>query len=200
MTANHQDRRSWLPWTRRRRPAGEPTPDLKLHLGSGADYKTGYINIDSSPTAHVDRRMDFTHIDTEFDPGSVSEILMVHSLNYLRLWQARDLFVAAHRLLRDDGILIVETVDVEKVARRVVESAGRVDEYLEGIRGFHAFGMDQIASRDLFVPYAFSWSGWHLSAELRQAGFSDVRVLRPQTHVAWRDLRVEARKGADSPK
>jgi hypothetical protein len=194
VTPKPDNRRPWLRRLLGRNSPSPPSHELKLHLGSGADYRPGYLNIDSSPSARVDLRMDFTLIDTEFEPESVGEILMVHSLNYLRLWQARDLFAVALRLLRKDGVLIIETVDVEKVARRVLESAGRVDEYLEGIRGFHAFDMNQIARREPFVPYAFSWSGWHLDVELRRAGFDEVQILPPQTHAAWRDIRVEARK------
>ena len=52
----------------------------------------GYINIDADVTACADFYMDFSQVGEAFANESISEVLMVHSVSYLNLWQARDLF------------------------------------------------------------------------------------------------------------
>jgi|GEM_PF-852884 len=168
---------------------------VRLNLGSGVDYREGYINIDLTGKYKADIRMDFTKVGERFPAGSVDEILMYHSLNYLNLWQARDFFLTALNLLAPGGRLVIETVNLENAIAQITRNVGCDSvAYMEGVRALHAFGMDQIERRESFTPYAFSWSPWHLENELRQAGFADVSILPPQTHAPWRDMRIEAKK------
>jgi hypothetical protein len=168
----------------------------RVNLGCGAEPLEGYVNIDAHPEAKADLRLDFRELDRAFAPGTLSEAVMIHSLAYLNLWQARSLFKSLYALFAPGARLVIETPDLEKCARRVL-SAGegaRAEELLEGVRGLFAFGRDHLRESRDYVPYAFSWAGWHLKQELEEAGFVDVRILEPRTHVAWRDLRIEARK------
>ena len=166
-----------------------------MHLGCGSTYLDGYVNIDASLNAHTDLCADFRRIDKVFAADSLSEVLMIHSLGYLNLWEARDLFRLLYRLFESRGKLIIELPDVINCARKILESAESEADYLEGIRGFYAFGMDQIETRDKYTPYAFGWSAWHLKKELEDAGFREVMHLQPETHErTWRDMRIEACK------
>ena len=162
------------------------------------------MNIDAAETARCDLRLDFSRLGESFADGSVAEVAMIHSLSYLRLWEARQLFADLHRLLRPGGRLVLELPDLAKCAERALRSQGRVsrgpeaegdeEEYLEAVRGLYAFDMGQIERREAFTPYAFGWSAWHLRRELARAGFVDIRVLDPVTHGPrpWRDSRIEA--------
>lgn len=169
---------------------------MRLHLGCGRDYRPGYVNVDADRRADSDVCLDFAEVGAAFSNESVSEVLMIHSLSYLRLWQARDLFRVLRRLMQSGGRLIIELPDLAKCARMALDSEAQPESYLEAVRGLYAFDLDQIASRAMFTPYAFGWSAWHLKAELEQAGFRDVRVCDPQTHERrlWRDTRLEAIK------
>jgi hypothetical protein len=166
---------------------------VRLHLGCGAEYWPGYVNVDADPRADSDVCMDFTGVGAAFADASVSEIVMIHSLSYLRLWQARDLFKDLFRLMSQGGKLIIEFPDLAKCARAAIESAGQPEAYLEAVRGLYAFDMSQIVGRAMFTPYAFGWSALHLKGELEHAGFLGVNVCDPQTHERrlWRDSRVE---------
>ncbi len=169
--------------------------DTRLNLGCGPMHLDGYINIDADPTACADFYMDFGRVGEAFARESVAEVLMVHSIAYLNLWQARDLFVALHGLIRPGGRLVIETPDIERCARKLLESADRWDDYIEGVRGVYAFDPSQVANKSSITPYAFGWSPWHLEKELRAAKFSDVHLVAPEFHgQPWRDLRVEAIK------
>lgn len=121
---------------------------------------------------------------------------MIHSLGYLRLWQARELLVDLYQLLEPGGRLIIEQPDLIKCARKALESTDNPIEYLEAVRGLYAFGLDQIERREMFTPYAFGWSEMHLKKELERIGFSQVMPYNPLTHGPrpWRDMRIEAVK------
>jgi len=91
--------------------------------------------------------------------------------------------------------LIIELPDITHCARKILEAGQSESEYLKGVRGFYTFDMGQIARREMYTPYPFGWSDWHLKKELEQVGFKEVMLLRPQTHKrTWRDIRIEARK------
>lgn len=176
------------------RQAPKPAP-VRLHLGCGADRWGGWVNVDRDPSARADLCMDLAEVEQRFAPGSVAEVAMIHSLNYLSYPQATRLFASLHRLLEPGGTLVIETVDVEAAARRVLESVGRERDHIDGVRAFHAFGWDDLEARRPYAPNRFGWSVWHLEQELARAGFAEVERQAPQTHVAWRDMRLVARKG-----
>lgn len=168
---------------------------VKLNLGCGPMHLDGYINIDGDPKACADYYIDFAKLGDAFASQSTSEILMVHSLSYLNLWQARNFFRDAHRLLLPGGNLVIELPSIEKCAARIIESEGDLSSYMEGIRGVFAFDLTEITNQVDFTPYSFGWSAWHLEKELRDAGFSSFLVTEPHYHQqAWRDIRLEATK------
>jgi hypothetical protein len=169
--------------------------DVKLNLGCGPMHLDGYINIDADPCACADFYMDFCTVGRAFEKQSVSEVLMVHSLSYLNLWQARDLFATIFSLLRPQGRLVIELPEIENCARKLLESSGDLTQNIEGLRGIYAFDLSQIANKTPMTPYAFGWSDWHLRQELADAGFSSIETHPPQFHgQPWRDIRMEAVK------
>jgi SAM-dependent methyltransferase len=169
---------------------------VRLHLGCGRDYWPGWVNVEISPSAMCDLRLDFTLIRERYPDNSIAEIAMIHSLSYLRLWQARELLADLYHLLKPGGRLVIELPDLVKCARKALESEDNPVEYMEAVRGLYAFGIDQIERREMFIPYAFGWAGSHLKRELEQIGFSQVLLCEPQTHGPrpWRDTRIEATK------
>ncbi len=169
---------------------------LRLHLGCGYEHWKGWINVDISADSVADVVADFREIKNYFEQGTIDEIVMIHSISYLRLWEARELFTDSRSILKKGRRLILEFPDIAKCAENLLRSEGNVPEYLEAVRGFYAFGMDQIARREKFVTYAFGWAAWHMKHELEAAGFSSVQIKDPQTHdrMIWRDTRIEAVK------
>ena len=173
----------------------------RLHLGCGQDHWDGYVNVDRDPGAKADLVMDMVEAPRLFPTESVREVAMIHSLNYLPIWGAQQLFRDIVRILRPGGTLVIETVDVDKAMAKVQQhEGGDLSEYMEGVRAFHAFGVDTIERREDYAPNKMSWSTWHLTKELHAAGFAQVKVMEPRVHVhpdgvpSWRDMRVEATK------
>jgi SAM-dependent methyltransferase len=175
--------------------ATDPT-SLRLHLGCGQVYLPGYENIDCDAQSLADRVMDFAKIGESYAPGSVSEVLMIHSLSYLRQWQAREFLGMIYRLLSPGGRLILELPDLGKCARAICESEGDSQRHIEAVRAVYAFALADELHRREYSTYAFGWSGWHLRQTLEDIGFTKVELKDPETHRrrTWRDVRVEAVK------
>lgn len=198
MAASEQDFSTDLSVTSSRSTMATTTPipsTIRLHLGCGHDYKIGYINIDADPNVKTDLCLPLQAIGEHFGGGTVDEILMIHSIAYLTLAEARDFFALSRRLLKPTGSLIIETPNIEKAIEKILTSNGNFFEYLEGVRAFHAFGVDQFERGEKYQPYAFSWSSTHLLAELQEAGFQSVYLAAPETHSDWRDMRVVGIRG-----
>lgn len=155
----------------------------------------GYVNIDADVRACADFYMGFDELRAAFAADSISEILMIHSLSYLNLWQAREFFTDAYQLLKPAGKLVIELPSIEKCAQHLLANAGDQNEYLEAVRGIYAFDPTEIMNKINFTPYSFGWSAWHLKSELSAVGFGGFSELAPHHHEQpWRDIRIEATK------
>ena len=169
---------------------------LRLHMGCGRENWKGWINLDFSSNSAADVIIDHRKIKNYFEQESVEEIVMIHNISYLRYWEAKSFFRDSHQLLKKNGKLILEFPDIDKCAQEILNHRNNLQQYLKAIQGIYAFDMIQIAMKEKFTTYAFGWSGWHISEELKLAGFSSVQIKEPQTHdqLTWRDTRIEAIK------
>jgi hypothetical protein len=169
---------------------------IKLNLGCGEMYIKGWVNIDIDPNVKSDLCCDLLSIKNHFNPGMVAEIMLLHSVSYLRLWEARIFFKDIYTLLIPGGKLILEFPDIAKCAHAIIDNESKIDQYLESVRAYYAFDMDQIKRKDKYQPYAFGWSAWHISHELKNIGFREVLIEEPLTHGPriWRDSRIEVKK------
>jgi len=171
------------------------TEPLKLHLGCGTVYMKDYVNIDVSSDSVADIVSDFRDIYKLYPADTVSEILSVHSISYLRLWEALDFFKECFQLLKMGGHLVLEFPDVEKCASLLIESKNDYANYIEAVRGIYAFDLGQIQRKESFYTYCFGWSAWHIQEELKKIGFKNIICTEGMLHnYEWRDTRVEATK------
>lgn len=169
---------------------------LRIHLGCGSQHWDGWVNIDVSSNSAADIVLDFREIKNIFEIQTVEEIVMIHSVGYLRLWEARNLFHDIFSLLKIGGKYTMEFPDIVKCSTYLLKNENNIAEYLEGVRGIYAFDMNQIKNKEKFGTYLFGWSAWHIQKELHEAGFTSVKIKNPETHgqLFWRDTRIEAIK------
>lgn len=169
---------------------------IKLNIGCGDMYLDGWINIDCNVFHKVDLLIDLKDTHKFFSNNSVNTIMLLHSISYLNLWEARDCFLIFFNLLEDGGKLIFEFPDTVKCSKAIMESNMEFNKYIESLRAFYAFDLEQIDKREKYMPYTFGWTGWHIQKELSNVGFSKVEILQPQTHGKreLRDTRIEATK------
>lgn len=159
-------------------------------------YLPGWVNVDLDPKLRPDLVCSFNEVHTHFSRESVDEILMLHSISYLNLWEARTFFKNVFKILKDEGTLTMEFPDAVKCAEVILKSEHDSTKYLEGVRGLYAFDLGQIENEESYYPYVFGWSGWFMKEELLKIGFKSIQILLPETHGKrdWRDTRIVAKK------
>jgi predicted SAM-dependent methyltransferase len=145
---------------RQRRP-------LKLHLGSGPIYKTGWVNIDLVP-AKVDVPWNLAN-GIPFPDGSVDAVMHEHFQEHLTLREGYELACESWRVLKPRGIL---RVGVPDAGQAVQSYAGN---WSEDWARSAPTGM--IAIQELFYAHGHRamYDGQTLTLLLRAAGFSDVQ-------------------------
>ena len=103
---------------RRATRIGAHTP-LRLHLGSAAHRKEGWINIDLVGDP-VDLAWNLTN-PLPFRDDSVEAIFSEHVLEHFSLAEGLSLISGCHRVLRPDGVLRVGVPDARKYATSYVQ-------------------------------------------------------------------------------
>jgi hypothetical protein len=170
---------------------------IKLNLGCGKMYINGWINIDVDKEIKSDLSIQFTDIILHFNENTIDEIMMLHSISYLNLWEARIFFKDLYLIMKKNGRLIIEFPDIFKCCTTLIKNNNKdFNTYIEAVRGIYAFDLDQIKNKDKYIPYSFGWSAEHITRELSNIGFSFIKTENPKSHgeLLWRDTRIVAIK------
>jgi len=85
---------------------------MKLNVGCGYDYLDGYINIDISKKSKPDKIMPAYNLD--FDENIFDEILAKQLIEHLGFFKTKYFLSECYRILKDKGLLIIETPYIEK--------------------------------------------------------------------------------------
>jgi SAM-dependent methyltransferase len=177
---------------------------LRLHLGCGAMYLDGYVNIDAFPVPNADRQPDrlLRVEDLDYAENSVDAIYASHVVEHLSRTELLAALPSWYQALRPGGLLTIEVPDAEAIMRRLL--AQRRDEDKD-LYYFLLFGT-QAAEGEFHKD---GWTFTRLARALRAAGFVDLvdgrrgprrienrlalRMYRPRR---WRAVLLECRKPA----
>ena len=96
-----------------------PCYGLKLNLGSGKDYKEGYINIDKFDSS-ADANWDIEHIPLH--DRTVAQVVCSDFLEHLPHNQVLPILKEINRLLKQQGRLIIIVPDLVKLCERVANN------------------------------------------------------------------------------
>lgn len=172
--------------------SGEPA---KLHIGCGADYLDGYINIDASRKAKADLYLQAYDLKI-IDADAVDQIESYHLFEHLEFYDAQRALREWFRVIRPDGLLVLELPNLDVCIREIGKhhDDNGIDLALVGIYGFPPH-----VARDGF-PQIHKW-GWNpisLSNALKEVGFVDIcehsirQNYRPAAAFG-RDMQIRAR-------
>lgn len=104
-------------WARFRYRGSRPG-SLRIHLGCGARYIEGLINVDGNLFRRKDLWLDLRN-PLPFPDRSVSLAYSSHTLEHLFPEQAIGLLAEVHRVLADDGMAVVSVPCMEHALRIV---------------------------------------------------------------------------------
>jgi hypothetical protein len=162
---------------------------MKLNLGCGKEYKSGYTNIDIVPPC--DLLLDIRKLGKIFESRSIEEILIIHVLGYLNLWEVKDFLEVSYSLLQKNGILIIETPDLQIVAKDILANT---KDAIEMMRPIYGFDRNDVIGRYDFKTYKTGWWPSLLWGELARVGFTHIEHLKAKFHDPTRDFRMIARR------
>jgi predicted SAM-dependent methyltransferase len=164
---------------------------LRLHLGCGATYLRGYVNVDFPQSQHAvmtgvrpDVEADLTTLRHE--PGTVSEVRLHHVFEHFRRGTALRLLIEWYGWLEEGGTLLVETPDFDRTAREFFEGGADVR---RGVLLRHLYGSHE-------ADWAVHCDGWYqekFEQVLSALGYRDLEF----THSEWVgtfNVTVRARK------
>lgn len=130
---------------------------IRLHLGCGQAYISGYINIDFPSTEHTvqaysvaDAHADITQLN--FPAHSIDVIESHHIFEHFDRQTALALLCAWHTWLKPGGILIIETPDFE--ASIAVMMSPKVPYKQKQVSLRHIFGSHE-------AHWAYHYDGWY---------------------------------------
>lgn len=163
---------------------------MKLNLGAGKMVLDGFINIDIQQNPKAKRPLDIIS-DVRSIPLNdecADEVHAYHLVEHFARYEANDLIAEWKRLLKPGGILVLELPNLEAACRNLL--AGMNDQ----MSMWPIYG--DWNHRDPYMLHKHGYTPKTIKALLVECGFTDIRILPPQTHGrrANRDMRVEARK------
>lgn len=168
---------------------GQP---LRLHLGCGQNHFEGYINIDYPPSEHTVQTKAaadfFADITTlSFPSSSVNEIRSHHVFEHFDRSTALALLCKWHEWLAPDGLLIIETPDIEASVQLLSSKEVSYKEKQGVLR--HLFGSHEAK----WAVHMDGWDGKKFKHVLESLGFTVVNIEFGQWKML-RNITISAKK------
>jgi len=156
--------------------------NLQLHLGCGKVRLKGFVNIDQRTTSATDLECDILQLP--FDDNAAARIETYHVIEHLGRHQALPAVREWRRVLKTDGVLVIECPDFDAACR----------EYLDG----HEDRIDNIFGLQRFEGdnHRFGYNFARLQGLLAKQGFRSIVQKLPTDYHKDQEpcLRVEAIK------
>jgi predicted SAM-dependent methyltransferase len=171
---------------------------MKLNIGCGKQTWDGFFCVDAVRHPKANRDPDLFHAfkfdkatlvnPLPLEDGVASELHSYHFLEHVYAWEAPALLNEFKRLLKPQGVLILELPDIALAAKNLIR--GLNDQMVM----WPLYGNPD--TNDPYMTHRWGYTPSTLKALLSQVGFKDMKSVPPRTHNARlnRDMRMEARK------
>lgn len=164
----------------------------KLHLGCGSNYFDGYVNIDYPQENHevMTIRPDISAniVELSFPENSIEEIRSHHVFEHFNRVRALNLIVRWHQWLKIDGLLWIETPDLEGCAEIFLDPSASPS-VKNGIS--RCLAGDQASFWGYHIDH---WYKERFERTLTMLGFSIERINRWVSPPYLANIEVIARK------
>jgi predicted SAM-dependent methyltransferase len=156
---------------------GRKSP-VKLNLGCGTDYKTGWINIDNNSDNNIEKldlNWDLRN-PLPFDDNSVNFIFNEHFFEHLTVEEGQICMKDFMRVLRPGGVMRIAMPDLEGAVASYMDKNWRKKAFLR------KFGLDFVQTRAELINMNFREWGhkwlydWEeLERRLKEAGYTNIK-------------------------
>lgn len=157
---------------------------MKLNVGCGNDWRTGWVNIDSSADSAADKVMPAEDLD--LPDGSAQEIEALHLIEHLGYFRTRYFLSECFRTLRPGGRLVIETPDIVKTCAAF--AGAKAPEEREAQLGW-IYGAESAG-----MGHRYAFPGELLKELARRAGFDIISAESRTYHPGRAALRFELRR------
>ena len=126
---------------------------------------------------------------------SVEEIMAIHVVEHVHVWEVPALLNEWFRLLKPGGILVLEMPDLIKTCRNVIEGRMLGGKHPDQLTMWSLYGDPR--TKDPFMSHKWCHTFKTLAPTVKEAGFIKIVERPTQYHPAGRehrDFRLEARK------
>ena len=156
---------------------------IKLNLGCGHVYKPGYINIDKFDNSVADKICDVVNLSLRSNSiGLIEASQLIEHFDYIH---CKYILSEWFRILRPEGILILETPDLEKSFKKFVSTDLKTQKTtLQWIYGIDSVGMQHKTG------FTFNL----LKDLLEEIGFTEILREESKTHKYEPGIRIVCQK------
>ncbi|MCK4381139.1 MAG: hypothetical protein KAW51_08390 [Candidatus Lokiarchaeota archaeon] len=158
---------------------------MKLNVGSGKRYEPNYINIDLYEGILADQQM--SAINLKFPDNSCEEVKAIQLIEHLGFFKSLYALSEFFRVLQLDGILIIETPDIDKAFQSYLN--GNYEQKKE-ILGW-IFGIPHEG-----LQHKLCYPSELLVEILRKVGFNDIKEKRFYNVESIPSLKIECKKSS----
>lgn len=98
---------------------------MRINLGCGGDIRKGYLNIDVRPLGPSVLQLDLEkQLLAPLPDGCAEEILAKDVIEHISWRRVDDLLRDCFRVLKPEGVLLIQVPDMEAIARKVILNPG----------------------------------------------------------------------------
>ena len=178
------------PGNNRKEVAGSP---IKLNLGCGPKHLQGFTNVDLAANwsgKRPDVEADATKT-LPFPENYADEIHAYHFLEHIWRWKVDTVLMDWLRVLKPGGLLVLELPCLDKIIAAFSYYQQNKEPIEERLTLWGLYGDPHYKSEEM--THKWCWSVGELIDTLEKFGMK-AELKDPQTHVAIRDMRIEAIK------
>lgn len=174
-----------------------------INIGCGNDIKSFWKNCDMISNGEQVIKFDATSLqDLEWLNGQNAHIINCdHMIGYLTIGQAYKFFKSCYHSLQNNGKLILEFPDINKITQLLEKlnygSSTVEEDYIEIVRAIYAYDTKDAYSTEFDMKtYITAWTPEIIEIILKRIGFKSINHTNPITHGQRidRDSRIEAIK------
>lgn len=172
---------------------------IKINYGCGRRVQNGFYNIDAQHNPKAPRPPELLHAlefdeegnlleQTPLEDGFAEELYCFHLIEHFYRWQANSVINEFKRLLKPNGLLVLELPNIELACRNLLKG---MDDQMSMWPLYGDWG-----HKDPYMMHKHGYTPKTITKLLEECGFKNIKMLPPQTHKRRtnRDMRVEAIK------
>lgn len=149
---------------------------MKLHLGCGKRFLTGFTHVDIADFPHIEHRSSVNKLDF-IENEKVDEIYSSHTLEYFDRFQITEVLNEWSRVLKPGGSLFITVPDFDHLLKIYSES-GQLSKIIGPL-----FGRWVNPNEKDPIYHKTVWNFDELSQQLRLAGFKEVKRFDPVSYL-----------------